>query len=151
MRHFTKAGLASLVAVALLLPVAPTSAGDSYDGKWKGKTEDDERVVFRVQKDELTRFRARYTVFAGDLCHGVDIDLSIEDLEVPIEDDAFKFKHTKKDRVDGAVRTTFVKISGSFDSAEKAAGKLKAWYRLVSYGIIYCSGNGTFEWKAHKV
>ena len=148
MRHLRKAVIASLVAVALLLPVAPTSAGDSYGGKWKGKTEDDDKLVFKVnRKDELTRFRADYTVFAGDLCHGVDLKINLKDKQIPIKDGAFKFKYKKNVEE----KEFFAKISGTFDSSEKAAGKLKSAFRVVSYGVIYCSSFETFEWKAHKV
>jgi len=146
MRRPYRTTIAALLVLSVVGPAASTSAADSHQGKWKGKTDQSKRLILKVNsKNEVTRVLADLVAYGTGYCHqGLDYTLSARGLSAPIKDDDFDFK-VKDGPVTG-------RISGHFSkSGKKVAGRLKASIDSVEAGVIICSATENIPWNAHKL
>jgi hypothetical protein len=127
------------LTLALTIPaVAPAATG----GKYKGKTEQNRPVTFKVSKGKVKSFEAGINVFCiGD---GIKFNAVIPPKAMKLKKGG-KFSYKGRDRINSANIEIKGRVKGS-----KASGKISMTYSQYDAStrlFMGCSGEATFKAK----
>ena len=133
--------IAAVAALTLALTV-PAVAPAATGGKYKGKTEQNRPVTFKVSKGKVKSFEAGINVFCiGD---GLKFNAVIPPKAMKLKKGG-KFSYKGRDKIDSAN----IEISGRV-KGKKASGKISMTYSQydASTGMFNgCSGEAKFKAK----
>ena len=135
----TRTAAAAALALALTIPaVAPAATG----GKYKGETEQERPVTFKVSKGKVKSFEGGINVFC--IGSGIEFNAVIPPKAMKLKKGG-KFSYEGRDKID----STNIEIKGKV-KGKKASGSISmtySQYDASSGQFTGCSGKAKFKAK----